>query len=355
AARDARRGAAWPSVVPAIFLAVDRASASPEGETSSEFRAEQALGRGGEDFQPVLGHADRVFALRRQRFIAGHGGPAVRQHLHRGLAQVHHRLDREEHARLQHRALAATAVVQNVGAVVKDPADAVAAEVAHHAHALGLDELLDGVADVAEGVPRLDLGQTQVQRLIGDVDQPLGAGVDLADRIHAARIAMPAVDDDGVVDVDDVAFLQDLVAGNAVADDVVDRGADRLGIALVAQAGGRAAVVQGELAHQIVQLARGHARLHMLADHVQRLGDQAAGLAHALEPFRVIYADFVAADEDVGFQVGGLVHAWLSGRRAPQSGGPGEETAFRTSDGQTSTKPQARQGSPLTQGPWFPI
>src|SRR5690606_12087755 len=221
--------------------------------TSSEFRAEQALGRGGEDFQPVLGHADRVFALRRQRFIAGHGGPAVRQHLYRRLAQIHHRLDGEEHARLQHRAFAATAVVQDVGAVVEDPADAVAAEVAHHAHALGLDELLDGEADVAEGVARLDLGQSQVQRVIGDVDQPLGAGVDLADRIHAAAVAMPAVDDDRVVDVDDVAFLQNLVAGNAVADVVVDRGADRLCVALVAYAGGDAAVVLGVLVNQNVQ------------------------------------------------------------------------------------------------------
>src|SRR5690606_9081379 len=173
-----------------------------------------------------------MFALRRQRLVARHGGPAVRQHLHRRLAQVHHRLDGEEHARLQHRAFAATAVVQDVGAVVEDPADAVAAEVADHAHALGLDEFLDGEGDVAEGVPRLDLAQTQVQRVIGDVDQPLGAGVDLADRVHPAAIAVPTVDDDRMVDVDDVAFLQNLVAGNAVADDVVDRGADRLGVAL---------------------------------------------------------------------------------------------------------------------------
>ncbi|MND93538.1 hypothetical protein D3C80_857260 [compost metagenome] len=145
-----------------------------------------------------------------------------------------------------------------------------------------------------------------------------------------------------------------------MADDVVDRGADRLGVALVAEAGGRAAVVQGELAHQIVQLARGHARLDVLGDHVQRLGDQSAGLAHALEPFRVMDADFVAADEDVGFQVGGLVHRRLSGvgfqgGARPARRGAGEEAGFRTSDGQTSIKPQARQGSPLTQALGRPI
>ena len=49
-----------------------------------------------------------------------------------------------------------------------------------------------------------------------------------ADRIHAAGIAVPAVEDVGHVDIDDVAFAQRLVVGNAVADDVVDRGAGRL-------------------------------------------------------------------------------------------------------------------------------
>jgi len=37
------------------------------------------------------------------------------------------------------------------------------------------------------------------------------------------------------VDIDDVAVLQPLVARDAVADDVVDRGADRLRIAAIAE------------------------------------------------------------------------------------------------------------------------
>ena len=62
----------------------------------------------------------------------------------------------------------------------------------------------------------------RIMRLVGHVDQPLGPARDLADRVHAAGIAVPAVDDQGHVDIDDVAFAQRLVAGNAVADDVVD-------------------------------------------------------------------------------------------------------------------------------------
>jgi hypothetical protein len=45
---------------------------------------------------------------------------------------------------------------------------------------------------------------------------------------------VPTVEDESHIDVDDVAVAQRLVAGNAVADDVVDRDATRLEVTLVA-------------------------------------------------------------------------------------------------------------------------
>ena len=50
-------------------------------------------------------------------------------------------------------AFAATADMEDVRLVVEQPAEAVAAEVAHHAHVLRLDEVLDRCADVADGAP----------------------------------------------------------------------------------------------------------------------------------------------------------------------------------------------------------
>jgi len=47
---------------------------------------------------------------------------------------------------------------------------------------------------------------------------------------HAARVAVEAVLDDRDVDVDDVSRLEQLVAGDAVADEVIDRGAHRFRI-----------------------------------------------------------------------------------------------------------------------------
>ena len=88
--------------------------------------------------QPVSVTPTRVLELRRQRAVARHRRPAVGQHLHVRPAEVDHRLDGEEHAGLEHDALAGLAEVQDVGPVVEHAAEAVAAEVAHDAAALAL-------------------------------------------------------------------------------------------------------------------------------------------------------------------------------------------------------------------------
>jgi hypothetical protein len=129
------------------------------------------------------------------------------------LAGVDHRLDGEGHARLQHHAGAGLAVVQHLRVLVVDLADAVAAVLAHHREALGLGIALDGVADVAQGgagrtarMPRNIASRvTSTRRL----RQHRG----LADEVHPAGVAVPAVLDDGDVDVDDVAVLQHLGLG----------------------------------------------------------------------------------------------------------------------------------------------
>src|SRR3546814_8250543 len=49
----------------------------------------------GENFAARFSNPDAVFALGRQRSIAGVGGPSVIQHLHAGLADIDHRLQGE--------------------------------------------------------------------------------------------------------------------------------------------------------------------------------------------------------------------------------------------------------------------
>src|ERR1700738_5131306 len=89
--------------------------------------------------------------LRRQRTVACHRSPAVVQDFYMRLAEIDHRLDGEEHAGFQRHAFAGPADVNDVRLVVEHAAEAVAAEIAHHAHALRFDETLDGVPDIAGG------------------------------------------------------------------------------------------------------------------------------------------------------------------------------------------------------------
>ncbi len=105
---------------------------------------------------------------------------------------------------------------------------------------------------------------------------------DLADGEHAAGIAVPAVLDDGDVDVDDVALLEALVrARDAVADHVIDRGADRLREAAVIQGGRNGLLhVHDELVAAGIELVGGDAGYDVRADHVQHVRGQAAGDAH---------------------------------------------------------------------------
>src|SRR5690606_8430738 len=108
-------------------------------------------------------------------------------------ALVDHGLDGESHARLEHQALARPAVVQHLRVLVVDPADAVAAVLAHHRETLGLDVALDGVADVAQGRARLHHADAAEHGLARDLHQPAGHDRRLADVVHAAGVAVPAV------------------------------------------------------------------------------------------------------------------------------------------------------------------
>ena len=139
--------------------------------------------------------------------------------------------------------------------------------------------------------PRLDGGDAAHHRLIGHFDQPLGTARDFADGVHAARIAMPVIEDQGHVDIEDIAVAQRLVRRDAVADHVVDRRTGRLAVAAVHQRGRHGAMVLAELVDQAVDPFGGHSGLDLRDQHVEALGGQPAGPAHAFECGRPVDLD----------------------------------------------------------------
>ena len=142
--------------------------------------------------------------------------------------------------------------MDHFGRVVEHLAEPVAAEVADDRIAVALGVALDRVRDVAHAVAGLRLLDAEHQAFVRDVDEALRLDRDVADQVHAAGVAVPAVDDRRHVDIDDVAVAQRLVVGDAVADDMVDAGAAAVRETAIAERRGDAAAVEHHLADEVV-------------------------------------------------------------------------------------------------------
>ena len=92
----------------------------------------------------------------------------------------------------------------------------------------------------------------------------------ITDAQHDAGVTMPAVFYHGDVDVDDIAAFQPLrVRGNAMANDFVDRGADRLWEPFVVERGRDGFLhVDDVVMADAINLARCHAHLDAGCNHV---------------------------------------------------------------------------------------
>ncbi len=69
-------------------------------------------------------------------------------------------------------------------------------------------------------------------------------------------------------------FCSRLSDGNAVADHMVDRGADRLGKAAIVERGGDRLMIENVVVTELVELIRRDARLDVRRDEVEGLGGQ---------------------------------------------------------------------------------
>ena len=258
------------------------------GGGSHKRRQRGRAGRKRHHLIACFGDQHRVLPLRRQAAVLGDDGPAVvAKLLDLAPAGVDHGLDGEHHAGLELFERAGAAIVQHLGFFVEYLANAVAAELAHHRKAVPFGEFLDGVSDVAQVRAGAHLLDTQPHGVISNGGQALGGNRALANQVHAAVVAIPAIlGDDGDVHVDDVALLERLVVGDAVAHHMVDRGAQRARIRRIARwlvaHGGRNGALGGHaFGAQAVDFERGDAGLDVRCDVVQHFRSQPAGEAHA--------------------------------------------------------------------------
>src|SRR5215469_5808425 len=99
---------------------------------------------------------------------------------------------------------------------------------------------------------------------------------------------MDAIDIGSDIDVDDVAVANRRVVRDAVADHLVERGAQRLREGPVAQRAGIGTMITEEIVADAIQLVGGHAGGHMPADLHQGLGRDPPGYPHALDRLGVL-------------------------------------------------------------------
>ncbi len=171
--------------------------------------------------------------------------------------------------------------MQHLGVFMKDTPDSVATVLAHHGAALCFGVGLDGVADVAESCAGTNLGDPPQHAVVTDVSNAFCLNRWFSDEEHLAGVAMKTVLDDRNIDIDKVTLLERFITRNAMADDMVDGGANRLRKALVVERCGYGLLlIHDKVVANPVQGACGHARLDVRGDHFQHFGRQSAGDAH---------------------------------------------------------------------------
>ena len=140
---------------------------------------------------------------------------------------------------------------------------------------------LDGPADVADPAAGADGGDAGPQRLLGGRRRARRCGARRRRRPPTRKVreqspCMP-VEVDGDVAVDDVAGLERAVVGDAVGHDLVDRGAEALGVAPVAERRRVAALVEVGLVGDGVEVVGGDAGRDLGGEAVEHPAGGPAG------------------------------------------------------------------------------
>ncbi len=168
--------------------------------------------------------------------IYGRAGPVIGPGHIAVLAQSNHGFDGECHAGFALANGLVLGVVWNVGRAVEDCVDAVAHVRSDDATAFGLGVFLDRVAKLAEQGARLHqlYGLREaLPRSFCHTDRvrvSLGLVTDIVCLGEGAVVALVI---ERYVEIDDVTVEEDALVGDSMADNFVDRCADRLGEVVV--------------------------------------------------------------------------------------------------------------------------
>ena len=166
--------------------------------------------------------------------------------------------------------------------LVEIAADSVALELTHNLVALISGKKIDGSSDVDDSTEGLDGVDADPHGIERGLDEALGIWCDSADQKSFGRVTVPAINNGREIDVDDVSITQQVIVRDAVANYLVDAGANRIRVAVVAQAGGRVAMLDRAVVSQLVDLKSGDAWPDMRSEIVHQFGVESAGGSEGL-------------------------------------------------------------------------
>ena len=191
----------------------------------------------------ILGDGNGDLPLGGELAVAGNDNPiltgsgvGVGVQLDVVAALVDHRLDGEHHAGHQQHIGASSADIADPRVFVEGKPYAVTADFADDGVAVFMGVVGDCLCNVSQKSPGLDLFESQLDTFFGNLYQLFCFLGYLTDAEHTGGVGEVAVVDGGYIDIDDVAAAQHhLFRRDAVADLVVDRGADALREAFIVE------------------------------------------------------------------------------------------------------------------------
>ena len=229
-----------------------------------------------------------MFELGGEKAVGGDRGPSIFEVAHIGRALIYHRLDGENHARLQAAAGSGGAEVEDLRIFVKSAADAVAAVLAHHRVTLRFHVALNAVTDISQAIAGDGSLEADLHGLAGGGNESHGLFVGLAGDHGNVHIAVIAGLFHGDIDREDVPFAEDALPGDAVHYLVVDGDADASGIGrsagdFVPFGTGDRSLLADELLGDLIEFERGDTWRYFFHDAGHRFGGDAAAGAYFVD------------------------------------------------------------------------
>ena len=164
-----------------------------------------------------------MFKLCRQAFVTGHSGPAIGENFGFIASGVNHWLNGKNHAGFEPHTLASLTIMQNGWRTVKCLAKPMSGKITHHGKPLAFGKRLNGMANITKPVARACSGDAAHQAFIGDLSQACGFDRWCANIKHAGCIAIPAIQNNRNINIQNITIAQCLVAGDAVTDNMIQR------------------------------------------------------------------------------------------------------------------------------------